>query len=165
MGSQAQAVARDSIVPSWHRIATEKWMRALLQHSMQENAFLKSLSGKTLGVYFNAYRTKAYDGGGEENLTFQGTYCNVGGGLDTDTGIFTCPIGGTYMFQFHIATHDNKKALLSIRKNRGDEIVVYAYTGTWLADFPMNHYTHWVGLLLKPSEEEIESLRKAAEEV
>merc|ERR1712168_1580394 len=162
---------------------------------MQENAFLKSLSGKTLGVYFNAYRTKAYDGGGEENLTFQGTYCNVGGGLDTDTGIFTCPTGGTYMFQFHIATHDNKKALLSIRKNgeeiasifdqnhkdnhensmagqniimdvkRGDEIVVYAYTGTWLADFPMNHYTHWVGLLLKPSEEEIESLRKAAEEV
>merc|ERR1712117_618793 len=125
---------------------------------MQENAFLKSLSGKTLGVYFNAYRTKAYDGGGEENLTFQGTYCNVGGGLDTDTGIFTCPTGGTYMFQFHIATHDNKKALLSIRKNgeeiasifdqnhkdnhknsmagqniimdvkRGDEIVVYAYT-------------------------------------
>merc|ERR1712098_499840 len=162
---------------------------------MQENAFLKSLSGKTLGVYFNAYRTKAYDGGGEENLTFQGTYCNVGGGLDTDTGIFTCPTGGTYMFQFHIATHDNKKALLSIRKNgeeiasifdqnhkdnhknsmagqniimdfkRGDEIVVYAYTGTWLADFPMNHYTHWVGLLLKPSEEEIEPLRKAAEEV
>jgi len=159
---------------------------------MQENAYLKSLAGKTLGVYFNAYRTKAYDGGGEENLTFQGTYCNVGGGLDPDTGIFTCPTGGTYMFQFHIATHDNKKALLSIRKNgeeiasifdqnhkdnhknsmagqniildvkRGDEIVVYAYTGTWLADFPMNHYTHWVGLLLKPSEEEAEELLKAS---
>merc|ERR1711997_205456 len=156
-----------------------------LQTRMErENAFLKSLNGKTLGVSFNAYRTKAYDGGGEENLTFQGTYCNNGGGLDIDTGIFTCPCGGTYMFQFHIATHDNKKALLSIRKNgeevasifdqnhkdnhknsmagqnitidvkRGDEIVVYAYTGTWLADFPMNHYTHWVGLLLKPSQEE-----------
>merc|ERR1712244_207300 len=126
---------------------------------LKENAYLKALDAKTLGVYFNAYRTKAYDGGGEENLTFQGTYCNVGGGLDMDTGIFTCPIGGCYMFQFHIATHDNKKALLSIRKNgeeiasifdhnhnhknsmagqniiidvkRGDEIVVYAYTGTW----------------------------------
>merc|ERR1719158_2258221 len=162
---------------------------------MQENAYLKSLSGKTLGVYFNAYRSKAYDGGGEENLTFNGTYCNNGGGLDVDTGIFTCPTGGTYLFMFHIATHDNKKALLSIRKNgeeiasifdqnhkdnhknsmagqniimdvkRGDEIVVYAYTGTWLADFPMNHYTHWVGLLLKPSQEEVEALRKAAEEV
>merc|ERR1712158_313981 len=160
----------------------------------RENAFLKSLNGKTLGISFNAYRTKAYDGGGEENLTFQGTYCNNGGGLDIDTGIFTCPCGGTYMFQFHIATHDNKKALLSIRKNgeevasifdqnhkdnhknsmagqniiidvkRGDEIVVYAYTGTWLAGFPMNHYTHWVGLLLKPDEQEVNQLRKIAEE-
>merc|ERR1712002_169808 len=159
---------------------------------MQENAFLRSLSGKTLGVYFNAYRSKAYDGGGEENLTFNGTYCNVGGGLDIDTGIFTCSTGGTYLFMFHIATHDNKKALLSIRKNgeeiasifdqnhkdnhknsmagqniildvkRGDEIVVYAYTGTWLADFPMNHYTHWVGLLLKPSQEEADELLKAS---
>merc|ERR1712047_128377 len=119
---------------------------------------------------------------------------NKRGGLDIDTGIFTCPCGGTYMFQFHIATHDNKKALLSIRKNgeevasifdqnhkdnhknsmagqniiidvkRGDEIVVYAYTGTWLADFPMNHYTHWVGLLLKPSQEEAEQLKKEAYE-
>merc|ERR1711971_736131 len=150
--------------------------------------------GQNLGVYFNAYRSEAYDGGGEENLTFNGTYCNNGGGLDIDTGIFTCPTGGTYMFQFHIATHDNKKALLSIRKNgeeiasifdqnhkdnhknsmagqniimdvkRGDEIVVYAYTGTWLADFPMNHYTHWVGLLLKPSQEELDIMRKEAEE-
>merc|ERR1711970_1637146 len=160
----------------------------------RENAFLKSLNGKTLGISFNAYRTKAYDSGGEENLTFQGTYCNNGGGLDIDTGIFTCPCGGTYMFQFHIATHDNKKALLSIRKNgeevasifdqnhkdnhknsmagqniiidvkRGDEIVVYAYTDTWLADFPMNHYTHWVGLLLKPSQEEIDLLKTSCDE-
>merc|ERR1712112_386881 len=160
----------------------------------RENAYLKSLNGKTLGVSFNAYRTKAYDGGGEENLTFQGTYCNNGGGLDVDTGIFTCPCGGTYMFQFHIATHDNKKALLSIRKNgeevasifdqnhkdnhknsmagqsividciRGDEIVIYAYTGTWLADFPMNHYTHWVGILLKPDGNEYDIIRKQVEE-
>jgi len=161
---------------------------------MKENAFLRSLGDKSLGVFFDAYRTKAYDGGGEENLTFNGTYCNVGGGLDADTGIFTAPMGGSYLFMFHIATHDNKKALLSIRKNgeeiasifdqnhkdnhknsmagqnivinvnRGDEIVVYAYTGTWLADFPMNHYTHWVGLLLKPNQEEVNLMRKQAEE-
>jgi len=161
---------------------------------MKENQFLRSLNNKNLGVFFDAYRSKAYDGGGEENLTFNGTYCNVGGGFDADTGIFTAPMGGTYLFMFHIATHDNKKALLSIRRNgeeiasifdqnhkdnhknsmagqniiinvnRGDEIVVYAYTGTWLADFPMNHYTHWVGLLLKPNEEEINLARKQVEE-
>ena len=45
----------------------------------------------------------------------------------------------------------------------GDEVCVYAYTGTWLADFPMNHYTHWVGLLLKPSQEEEENFMKEAE--
>jgi len=159
---------------------------------LKENAFLKSLASKPLSVCFDAYRTKAYDGGGEENLTFQACAVNTGGGMDADTGIFTTPIGGLYMFVFHVATHDNKKALLSIRLNgeevasvfdqnhkdnhknsmagtnillslkKGDEVVVYAYTGTWLADFPMNHYTHWVGLLLKPSEEEIEGFRKAA---
>ena len=43
-------------------------------------------------------------------MTFQGTYCNNGGGLDIDTGIFTCPCGGTYMFQvFYIKK--NKKSI------------------------------------------------------
>merc|ERR1712193_598199 len=118
---------------------------------MKENAFLKMLASKPMSVCFDAYRTKAYDGGGEENLTFQGTSVNTGGGMDPDTGIFTCPIGGLYMFVFHVATHDNKKALLSIRLN--GEVVASASTGTWLADFAMNHYSHWVGLLLKPSED------------
>jgi len=161
---------------------------------MRENLFLKNLAGKPLSIYFDAYRTKAYDGGGEENLTFQGCSVNIGGGMDPESGIFSCPLGGSYMFVFHIATHDNKKALLSIRLNgeevasvfdqnhkdnhknsmagttilldlkKGDEVVVYAYTGTWLADFPMNHYTHWVGLLLKPSLDEEDNFMKEAEE-
>ncbi|TRY72406.1 hypothetical protein TCAL_00298 [Tigriopus californicus] len=161
---------------------------------LKENQFLKSLASKSNSVYFDAYRSKAYDGGGEENLTFQGCYANAGGGMDPQTGVFKAPAGGTYIFIFHIATHDNKKALLSIRLNgeevasifdqnhkdnhknsmagqtividckRGDEIVVYAYTGTWLADFAMNHYTHWIGLLLKPSQEEIDLMRKEADE-
>merc|ERR1712029_149629 len=42
---------------------------------MKENAFLKMLAAKPMSVCFDAYRTKAYDGGGEENLTFQG--CTV----------------------------------------------------------------------------------------
>lgn len=167
-------------------------MDELKTRLMKENAFLKSMASKPMSVYFDAYRTKAYDGGGEENLTFNGTTANAGGGMDPDTGVFSCPLGGTYMFVFHVATHDNKKALLSIRLNgeevasvfdqnhkdnhknsmagtnilinlkRGDEVCVYAYTGTWLADFAMNHYTHWVGLLLKPNDEECENFLKEA---
>merc|ERR1711862_1063860 len=127
---------------------------------------------------------------GGENLTFNGAYCNAGSGLDVESGVFTCPIGGTYMFQFHLATHDNKKALLSIIVNdkeiasvfdqnhkdnhknsmagtnvvhnvkRGDKVSLYAYTGTWLADFPANHYTHFVGLLLQPNQEEMDLMMK-----
>ena len=41
--------------------------------------------------------------------------------MDPDTGVFNAPVGGSYMFVFHIATHDNKKALLSIRLN-GEEV-------------------------------------------
>jgi len=158
-----------------------------------DSQYMESLAKKTMGVYFSAYRSGAYSGGGE-NLTFSGAYCNNGGGLDVESGIFTCPIGGTYMFQFHLATHDNKKALLSIRINdkeiasvfdqnhkdnhknsmagtnvvhevkRGDKVSLYAYTGTWLADFPANHYTHFVGLLLQPSQEEMDLMMKEAEE-
>ena len=99
----------------------------------------------------------------------------------TGLTLVTCASG----LQFSLASHDHKKALLSIRKNgqeiasifdqnhkdnhknsmanqsilmevkRGDEVTVYAYTGTWLADFRFNHYTQWVGLLLKPSQEEV----------
>jgi len=169
-------------------------MDDLKKKLMRENLYLKAVAAKPLSVYFDAYRTKAYDGGGEENMTFNGTSANVGGGMDPDTGLFNAPVGGSYLFVFHIATHDNKKALLSIRLNgeevasvfdqnhkdnhknsmagttillnlkRGDEVCVYAYTGTWLADFPMNHYTHWVGLLLKPSQDEEEACMKEAEE-
>merc|ERR1739848_742633 len=144
-------------------------MDDLKKKLMRENLYLKSLAGKPLSVYFDAYRTKAYDGGGEENLTFNGTSVNVGGGMDPDTGVFNAPMGGSYLFVFHIATHDNHKnsmagttILLGLKK--GDEVCVYAYTGTWLADFPMNHYTHWVGLLLKPNTEEEDNMMKEAEE-
>ena len=41
--------------------------------------------------------------------------------MDPDTGVFNAPMGGSYLFVFHIATHDNKKALLSIRLN-GEEV-------------------------------------------
>jgi hypothetical protein len=32
----------------------------------------------------------------------------------------------------------------------GDEVYVYAYTGTWTADWPHNHFTQFLGILLRP---------------
>merc|ERR1712136_606528 len=113
-------------------------MDELKTRLMKENAFLKSMASKPMSVYFDAYRTKAYDGGGEENLTFQGCSANNGGGMDHETGIFTCPLGGTYMFVFHVATHDNKKALLSIRLNGGEVASVFDQ------NHKDNHKTQWL---------------------
>ena len=48
---------------------------------MRENQFLRNLANKSNSVYFDAYRTKAYDGGGEENLTFQVRRRSVGRSL------------------------------------------------------------------------------------
>ena len=44
---------------------------ALRTKMLRENQFLRNMAGKTNSVYFDAFRTKAYDGGGEENLTYQ----------------------------------------------------------------------------------------------
>merc|ERR1712179_13632 len=117
-------------------------MDELKTRLMKENAFLKSMASKPMSVYFDAYRTKAYDGGGEENLTFQGCSANNGGGMDHDNkkALLSIRLNGeevaSVFDQNHKDNHKNSMAgttiLINIKK--GDEVVVYAYTGTWLAD-------------------------------
>merc|ERR1712037_228023 len=102
----------------------------------RENAFLKSLQGKTLGVSFNAYRTKAYDGGGEENLTFQGTYCNNGGGLDTDTGIFTCPSVRTVRRLPPSSTRTIRTTTRTPWPDRTSSLTLSAETRSWFTPTP-----------------------------
>ena len=47
------------------------------------------------------------------NKTFQ--FFQIGGGLDTKSGIFTAPIAGAYLFIVHVCSADMSKALLAIR--------------------------------------------------
>ena len=78
------------------------------------------------------------------------------------------------MFSIHLATHKDKKALVSIRKNgedvasvinqdgkntgnqmmgqsvllqltAGDKVYVYAFTGTWTDDWSQVHFTQFLG--------------------
>ena len=65
----------DAILEIKNRMDAEKADRGnemddLKKKLMRENLYLKAVAAKPLSVYFDAYRTKAYDGGGEENLTF-----------------------------------------------------------------------------------------------
>ena len=42
-------------------------------------------------------------------------FFQIGGGLDTKSGIFTAPIAGAYLFIVHVCSADMSKALLAIR--------------------------------------------------
>ena len=61
-----------------------------------------------MSVFFNGNRDGHYDRGGEEILKYDRVHPNAGEGLNPTTGIFTCPVGGTYMFIIHLSTHKDK---------------------------------------------------------
>merc|ERR1712086_840475 len=135
MGVQLRRSVETQLFPSWHKITTDK---------MEANLSATFDAG-------NSFNSKLKD-------TLEGL---LGANNERKAEI------ASIFDQNHKDNHKNSMAGQNIIMDvkRGDEIVVYAYTGTWLADFPMNHYTHWVGLLLKPSEEEIDALQKASQEL
>jgi len=157
-------------------------IKDLTARMLKENELLRNLMSQPLSVYFDAYRTEDYDVGGEEYLTFSGIRCNLGGGMDPKSGVFTVPQAGAYMFTIHICTHDMKKGLLSLRCNGnemasfydqnhdsnhknsmagqsivadlsvGDRVQVYMYTHTGLMDKKSNWFTHFIGMFLRPKD-------------
>eukprot|EP00096_Caligus_rogercresseyi_P007452 TRINITY_DN2530_c0_g1_i3.p1 TRINITY_DN2530_c0_g1~~TRINITY_DN2530_c0_g1_i3.p1 ORF type:complete len:368 (+),score=120.03 TRINITY_DN2530_c0_g1_i3:169-1272(+) len=152
-----------------------------LRSSFLQNVnYLQGAISKPLSVLFDAYRTEDYDEGGEGYLTFSGLRVNLGGGMDTKSGIFTAPLPGVYSFTIHVCTADHSKALLSLRHNgnqvasfydqnhesnhknsmvgqsiildmeSGDRVQVYLFTNTGLLDKKNNHLTHFTGMFLRP---------------
>jgi len=157
-------------------------IKDLTDKMIKENALLRNLMSQPLSIYFDAFRTEDYELGGEEYLTFSGTKCNLGGGMDAKSGVFTAPMAGAYSFTIHICTHDMKKGLLSLRCNgnelasfydqnhdsnhknsmvgqsvvvelsQGDKVQVYMYTHTGIMDKRSNWLTHFVGVFLRPKD-------------
>ena len=65
--------------------------------------------------------------GGEEILKYDRVLLNAGDGLNPDTGVFTCPAPGTYMFIIHIATH----------KDKVTSHLIHSYSDPFLTLFPV----------------------------
>ena len=61
-----------------------------------------------MSIFFNGCRDGHYDRGGEEILKYDRVQPNAGEALNPQTGIFTCPVPGTYMFIIHLSTHKDK---------------------------------------------------------
>ena len=72
---------------------------------------LESILKQVLHLQFTKYLIFAFI------LAFLGMHCNLGGGMDAKSGVFTAPVAGSYLFTIHACTHDMHKALLSIRHN------------------------------------------------
>lgn len=62
---------------------------------------------------------------------------NVGGGYDQNTGVFTCPSDGYYVFHWTLSSHDNnKRCFTEIIKN--NVVQIGNTDGGNLATFHMN---------------------------
>ena len=97
-------------------------------------------------IIFSAYKQEGDTFSGD--VTYTGLVENVGGGMDTATGIFTTPQDGLYMFSFSGVTHRREDYIVRLRiyKNGGEEFDIYTsqnkeydvfestISHTWLSD-------------------------------
>ncbi|QQP36338.1 Caprin2like [Caligus rogercresseyi] len=121
---------------------------------LQNVNYIQGAISKPLSVLFDADRTEDYDEGGEVNL---------GGGMDTKSGIFTAPLPGVYSFTITsvlriIARPCSPAAqwessgliLRSNHESNHKNSMVYLFTNTGLLDKLNNHLTHFTGMFLRP---------------
>ena len=92
----------------------EELMGRLEQRLASEMAGLSSLLAAPLSVAFDAVRTEDFVGQ-DGWLPFTKLNANLGDGMNMETGIFTVPIGGLYLFLLNVYGAPRDGVVLSIR--------------------------------------------------
>lgn len=67
-------------------------------------------------VAFDGFRNKPFHFS-QQFVTYDGTTVNHGNGLNPETGVFTAPHKGIYVFSFHALTHDGSPTYCKIVHN------------------------------------------------
>ena len=125
-------------------------------------------------MYFSVQRNTIYDSF-TTVIPYEKETLNIGGAMDLESGVFTAPTKGIYLFTFttnscctennaswirlrlneeEIATSyvpDDRYSMplsVTIRLEKGDEVDVYLYLGSLLDDDGIYHFTHFSGILL-----------------
>ncbi|XP_046377715.1 complement C1q-like protein 4 [Haliotis rufescens] len=62
------------------------------------------------------------------NITFDRVFTNIGDAYDNNTGEFTCPAAGTYVFQFHGLTESDGSIWMELFKNNAYVISAYSHS-------------------------------------
>ncbi|XP_045183918.2 complement C1q-like protein 4 isoform X1 [Mercenaria mercenaria] len=67
--------------------------------------------------------------GNGDTLTFNNILNNAGNGYNSDTGIFTAPIAGTYIFAFHIEHWETKELTAQLMLDNTIQVSSVVYPG------------------------------------
>ncbi|XP_050986436.1 complement C1q-like protein 2, partial [Labeo rohita] len=111
-----------------------------------------------------------------QTLVYKKVFSNIGGGYDSNTGVFTAPVKGAYYFKFYGHCHGGTTMAVSLLKNgqtqcslhswkptsnsnasngvvltleTGDQIYTQLWPNTWVYDDPAS-YTSFGGFLIFP---------------
>ena len=103
-----------------------------LNFVLGETAFLS----RRIGFYATLSSRNNY--GKKQTVIFDNVLTNDGNGYDDRTGVFTCPVTGTYMFVFDALVSHLAKLLLKLNK----KTVVVLYKDHPLFNFDKIHTYH-----------------------
>merc|ERR1711879_1078455 len=68
-------------------------------------------------VAFSAGLTKHEYLAANQIVVYRTIFTNIGGGYDSNTGKFKCPVSGLYVFQFHALSHSGSNMWLELHHN------------------------------------------------
>jgi len=147
-------------------------MAALQEKVEAQLALVREVVTAPLSVAFDAVRCEDFLGT-DGWLPFTKLNANLGDGMDPDTGVFTVPTSGLYLFLLNVYGAPRDGVTLSIKYNefselascsgvgkasqsaladvnRGDTVAVWVTDKTRLQDNERNRFTHFIGLLVRP---------------
>ncbi|XP_053385758.1 complement C1q-like protein 3 [Mercenaria mercenaria] len=84
-------------------------------------------------VAFSAGLTHHVDLAENASVAFDRVWTNTGDGYDSNTGIFTCPHTGVYVFIYHGLTERNGQMWLEFFKNNAYEMSGFAHNNAYFA--------------------------------
>jgi len=135
-------------------------------------ATMKSLVFSPLSVMFDAVRSEDWVGE-DKYLPFTKLNINLGEGMNIDTGMFSAPVSGLYLFILNVYGAPRDAVVLSLRLNeiqevascsgvgkasqsvivdmeKNDTVAVFVNDKSKLMDTGNNKFTHFLGVLLRP---------------
>nr|QBS36528.1 C1q [Sinonovacula constricta] len=63
----------------------------------------------------------------DDNVVFDQVFINEGGAYSSTSGLFTCPVSGIYLFQFHALSRESSNAWMELYHNADYIASVFAH--------------------------------------